>query len=296
MTHGFGRISEGSVICPYKRQGKEKNMKTRIMTAAVMVPLLFVLLPAGAPWSAVLISAFISVAAAHELLVNSRLKNETRLRVFSYITAGLIPLWSLLDTSLTGLQLLIFVLFILLFAEAMLSRGRISIANIGLCLIAGIMLPFIFSGLVRLGIGENGRMLVLVPFIICFMSDAGAYFTGLAIGKHHFAPYVSPNKTLEGVAGGVVWGIAAMLLYALVINSFTSINASYAAAALYGGLGSLAATFGDLCFSYIKREMGIKDFGKLIPGHGGVLDRFDSLTTVLLLTEILVTLLPVFIG
>ena len=134
--------------------------------------------------------------------------------------------------------------------------------------------------------------MILIPFIVAFMNDAGAYFVGLRFGKHKLAPVVSPNKTIEGVFGGLGGAMLGMLIYALILDFFLKFEVNYLIALLYGLLGSAVGTFGDLCFSIIKRQTGIKDYGNLIPGHGGVLDRFDSLSMVAPLMEALLLLLP----
>jgi len=103
---------------------------------------------------------------------------------------------------------------------------------------------------------------------------------------------ISPNKTVEGVAGGVIGAIVGMLIYCLVLDLFFRFRVNYLFALTYGILGSLSAVFGDLAFSAIKRQTGIKDYGNLLPGHGGVLDRFDSMVIVAPLTEALLILIP----
>jgi len=141
-----------------------------------------------------------------------------------------------------------------------------------------------------------GRYVVLIPFVVAFLSDAGAYFVGLKFGKHKLAPVVSPNKTIEGALGGIATAMLGMLVYALILDLIPGgFIVNYALAILYGLIGSLAGMFGDLCFSVIKRQTGIKDYGNLIPGHGGVLDRFDSLMTVAPLMEALLLLTPMVI-
>ena len=122
---------------------------------------------------------------------------------------------------------------------------------------------------------------------------AGAYFIGLKFGRHKLAPVVSPNKTIEGALGGIAFAVVSMLVYALIIDLLPgNLRVNYGLALLYGFAGSLLGIFGDLCFSIVKRQTGIKDYGNLIPGHGGVLDRFDSLTLVAPAMEVLLVLLP----
>lgn len=137
---------------------------------------------------------------------------------------------------------------------------------------------------------------MFIPFILAFLSDTGAYFAGRAFSKHKLAPVISPHKTVEGVVGGVLGAIFGMLIFCLVMQLGFKMQVNYLYAVLYGVVGSLGAVFGDLCFSVIKRQTGMKDYGNLIPGHGGVLDRFDSMMVVGPLSELLLLLLPVAVG
>jgi phosphatidate cytidylyltransferase len=139
-----------------------------------------------------------------------------------------------------------------------------------------------------------GRYFILIAFVLAFLSDTGAYFAGLYLGKHKLAPVISPKKTVEGMIGGVLAAIVGMLLYTLVLDlAFDFFQVNYLYAVLYGVVGSLASVFGDLSFSVIKRQCGIKDYGNLIPGHGGILDRFDSMMIVAPLVEAFLLLIPV---
>ena len=125
-----------------------------------------------------------------------------------------------------------------------------------------------------------------------FSSDSGAYFAGCYLGKHKLAPVISPKKTWEGVAGGAAAAILVMLLYALILDLAFGYEVSLGAAILYGLVGTAVDVLGDLTFSVIKRQTGIKDYGFLLPGHGGILDRFDSMMLVAPLMEILLRMLP----
>ena len=122
-----------------------------------------------------------------------------------------------------------------------------------------------------------------------------AYFVGVKFGKHKLAPVVSPNKTIEGALGGIASGVVAMLLYTFILDVPLKFDVNYGAAILYGILGCLVGEMGDLCFSVIKRQTGIKDYGNLIPGHGGVLDRFDSILAVAPLIEAMLLIMPVIV-
>jgi len=140
---------------------------------------------------------------------------------------------------------------------------------------------------------ENGFYLLVMTILIPVITDIGAYGFGRSLGRHKLAPIISPNKTVEGVIGGVLSAIIGMMIYCLVLQLAFDFQVNYLYGVIYGVLGALGAVFGDLGFSAVKRQVGIKDYGNLIPGHGGILDRFDSMTVVAPLTEVLMLLIPV---
>ncbi len=266
-------------------------MKTRILTAVVLVPiLLIVLLALDNIFSAVIFSLMMAVAA-YELLFRTGMVRHSRLVVWSALSAVGITLLSYFDAASEYAIIVILLFLIALFSEMMHDHVKVRIDMLALCMVAGIIVPYLMSALIRILILKEGKYLILVPFAIAFLSDAGAYFVGIRFGKHKLAPVVSPNKTIEGVLGGLGTAVVGMLLYGVVLQ-LLGFQVNYGIAILYGLLGSAAATFGDLCFSIIKRQTGIKDYGHLIPGHGGVLDRFDSMLTVAPLVEAMLALLP----
>ncbi len=121
--------------------------------------------------------------------------------------------------------------------------------------------------------GENGFLTMLYVGLACFLCDTGAYFFGVFMGKHKLIPRVSPNKTWEGAIGGFATGCVCSMAYAFAFLKYMPREFIVIASILL----PIAAQVGDLGFSSIKRHFGIKDFGNLIPGHGGVLDRVDSI-------------------
>lgn len=139
---------------------------------------------------------------------------------------------------------------------------------------------------------ENGKFLVWLIFICAFCSDTGAYFTGSAIGKHKLTPVLSPKKTYEGAIGGILFtavvsGVYGYYMYEVWEVGEKNMFLFYAAV---GAAGSVFAQIGDLAASSIKRFTGIKDYGKIMPGHGGVLDRFDSVLFTAPFIYIIITL------
>ncbi len=118
----------------------------------------------------------------------------------------------------------------------------------------------------------DGGIIIWYPFILAFVTDTFAYFSGRFFGKHKLIPDVSPNKTKEGSVGGIIGTTIVSIVFALIFDSSLAIFAG-----VIGFFGSMFSQYGDLLASKIKRTVGIKDFGNIMPGHGGVLDRFDSI-------------------
>ncbi|MCX7715665.1 MAG: phosphatidate cytidylyltransferase [Clostridia bacterium] len=120
----------------------------------------------------------------------------------------------------------------------------------------------------------------LLIFICAWITDTSAYFTGVFLGKNKLAPAISPKKTIEGSIGGVVGTMFFCGLYMLILNSFFHYGGDYFKIVVLGFIASILSQVGDLVASAIKRECGVKDFGTIFPGHGGILDRFDSVIFV----------------
>ena len=269
-------------------------MKTRLVAAAVLVPMLILVVLVAPKWVAAILLGIMMAIAAYELLYRTRLIRHPRLVIYSALMAFAVVLWSFFDAVHAYLLLGMLVFCLLLFMEMMMDHVKVRFEMLGMCFVGGFVVPFLLSALIRILAMNIGRFVIMIPFVVAFMSDSGANFVGLKFGKHKLAPVVSPNKTIEGALGGIVTAMASMVIYALILDLLPAgIQVNYALALLYGLGGSLAGIFGDLCFSVIKRQTGIKDYGDLIPGHGGILDRFDSMMMVAPLMEALLLLAPV---
>ena len=268
-------------------------MKVRIIAAAALLPLLLVVLIVLPSFFTAVLVGLLCALAAYELLWTTGMVKEIRLVVYTAVMAFLVSIWSYFGNIYAAALLGVIVFTIALFAELMFSHEKPSFEKIAVCLAGGLLIPFLLSSLVRLRSGYNGSFYVLIPFLIAFVSDSGAYFVGSFLGKHKLAPQISPKKTIEGVVGGVIAAVVGMLVFCLILQLGFGFSVSYLNSLAYGVIGSLVGVFGDLCFSAIKRQVGIKDYGNLIPGHGGILDRFDSMTMVAPITEALLILLPV---
>ena len=270
-------------------------MIKRIVTAVVLLPLLLVVVLVLPKVCTGILFGLMAAIAAYELLRCAGFAKYTRLVSYGMLMAFLTGLFSSLHVNPGWMLLFVLVFFCLLAGELLLSHAKLPFSVVAVTFVAGLLIPYLLCGVVRLHSWGNGRHLILLPFVIAFLSDTGAYFAGMAFGSHKLAPIISPKKTVEGLVGGLLGAIIGVFVYALILQLGFGFHAYYWYSLIYGVLGSFGAVLGDLCFSAIKRQTGIKDYGKLLPGHGGILDRFDSVIVVAPLTEALMMLIPLVV-
>lgn len=243
-------------------------MKTRIIAGICMLPFLVILYFGG---KALIVAAFaVSVIGVTEFFRGFEAMNVHPSKEIAYAMSFLLYGGYLIfswNNTMLMLWVILSVSISLLFGLNITKRGSFdSIATL-----AGIMYVVFFPFHIVLLDNTPYRILVWMIFIAAFGSDIFAYFTGFVIGKHKMAPHLSPKKTIEGAIGGVIG--------AGIIGAFFGIFVAKSLMAdciIIGVLGACISECGDLVASSFKRMMGIKDYGHLIPGHGGVLDRFDS--------------------
>lgn len=168
---------------------------------------------------------------------------------------------------------------LIVFAIAVFSKGALDFPNASASFMSTFYISIAFSAIVLLR--EESSYLYLLVFICPWISDMFAYLVGRFFGRHKLIPEVSPNKTVEGSIGGVVSSAIIFVVYGFIIKTWfaTSLNPSIYAMAISGAVISIISQVGDLIASMVKRQYGIKDYGRIFPGHGGVMDRFDSVLT-----------------
>lgn len=257
-------------------------MKTRVFSSLVLVPVLLVVFLILPIWAAAVVVGLMCAVASYELLHNTGMVTNIRLTIYSAVMAFGVSIWSYYGCPNMYLGIGILCFYVLIFAEMMRSGSDLQVKDALMCMFGAFLVPYMLSALVRILQLEQGRIYIFVPFLLAFLSDTGAYFVGLSIGKHKLCPTISPKKTVEGFVGGIVMAIAGMITFSVLVT--TAISPMIAI--ILGLLGSIGGVFGDLSMSVIKRQCGIKDYGKLIPGHGGILDRFDSVLITAPLTEL----------
>lgn len=267
-------------------------MKKRVITSLVALPLLFIALFLYHTFCFNLIVAAICIIAFYEIISAFHLSKP----VFIYsavVPMALIVLLSDYSLARHMMPYLVF-LFILYIACCTIFEFKdITFEQIsGVVLFCGVVL-FGFYSIIEFKVlfpaakaGYDAIYLLLLGFGIAWGGDSAAYFTGCAFGKHKLAPDVSPHKTIEGAVGAVFGSIALAeiftFLYSFMLGAGASIPAkSYLFIIPIAAVGSVMGMLGDLFTSAVKRQRGIKDYGTIFPGHGGILDRFDSVLFVM---------------
>lgn len=262
-------------------------MKQRILVAVVGIPLLLAVLCWAPDWATALLLAALSVIAAHELLTAvcgaEKAKRWTALPAVTgalVIAAVYFSGEHYADSPAgTVLRWLIAAAVLALLLASVLTYGRpgaLVLQDVCVMAVAGLVIPWAFSCMLQLRMLPHGAGMVLMPLVAAFCSDSAALFTGMACGRHKMAPLVSPHKTVEGALGGIAGGVVGMGIFRIVFYFCTLVPLHIGWCVVIGLAGALMGELGDLSFSVIKRQVGIKDYGRLLPGRGSVLDRFDS--------------------
>lgn len=271
-------------------------MKQRLITAVVLLALLAVVVWQINTPVLVLVIAFLAAVAANEIMRCAKVEN-TFIRVVATGYAACVPffasakaltpwvsqaVWGKVIGAVPGVVYLIALVVVLLLAM-LKGYAYTTFEDVAVSVFAGALVPFGFSVFIRLRdmfqIEQFGIYLIFYGLICALATDSGAQLAGMAFGKHKMSPNISPKKTVEGAIGGLIFSLilnaVAMVLYNRLadfkMDEF-AVTVLLAACLPVSFLGMM----GDLSASVLKRNFGVKDFGKIFPGHGGVMDRFDS--------------------
>lgn len=175
------------------------------------------------------------------------------------------------------------------------TRGKYKFDEIAKYIAVSVIITLSFIHISFVRWFENGIICVFIIFIGSWITDTCAYFTGMAIGKHKLAPKISPKKTIEGSIGGIVGVTVIIIAYTFICANIINMSVNIFSLIAIGLLSGVLSQFGDLCASIIKREHNVKDFGNIMPGHGGVMDRFDSFLFVAPAVYYVLEFFPVFV-
>lgn len=268
----------------------KKRILTSIVAVIVFIPFLIfadtLALPIGMS-----IAAFIAV---WEVLHCVGLHKNVLLSIVLYPWAAAMPiLMRVLGADITIRVGFVSFLLVVLYAYAVsvFSKGKVKVNDMSTAVLTVMYSAAGLTGIIYLhDFHEGGSAIYFLVFIGAWITDIFAYFTGFLLGKHKLIPDVSPKKTVEGSIGGIAFCTLAFLGFTLLYNQVFLPDGGRAIPYLVmipvGIVTSVVSQVGDLAMSVLKRHYGIKDFGKLFPGHGGILDRFDSVVAVSVLLSV----------
>ncbi len=283
---------------------EEKFMKKRIITAVVLLCILaLVVWQINTPLFVAVI-AFLSAVASNEIMKCANVKNKF-IVVLGTVFSACVPFFAsakvllpFVDSQYWGNvvnavpQVVYIIALVLIFLLAMLKGyAHTKFEDVAISVFASVFVPYGFSVFVRLrDMFENeqfGIYLIFFGLICALGTDSGAQLGGMAFGKHKMSPNISPKKTVEGAVCGVIFALILNVVAVVLYNQFADVKIE-AAGIITLLICSLPISFmgmmGDLSASVLKRNFQVKDFGKIFPGHGGVMDRFDSSLFTLPLT------------
>ena len=256
-------------------------MAKRIASAAVGLVLLAVIL---AFYETVLLNiaiSVISVLAVYELFTATGYIKQKLLSVVCLAYAGLFPFLNYFGINLYKPVLFLFLLMLFLLMLRYYERSNIQ--QLAVAFMVSTLIPYAFTTIIftRDLTQAHGRLMILLALGGAWIGDTGAYFVGTFFGKHKLCPKISPKKTVEGLVGGMVTTALCFVIIGYVYYCYKSTEANpveinYLGFLVVGLVCDVLGVIGDLSASMIKRQCKIKDFGNIMPGHGGVLDRFDS--------------------
>lgn len=271
-------------------------MKQRVITAVVLLALLAVVVWQINTPVLVLVIAFLAAVAANEIMRCAKVEN-TFIRVVATGYAACVPffasakalnpwvsqaVWGKVIGAVPGVVYLIALVLVLLLAM-LKGYAYTTFEDVAVSVFAGALVPFGFSVFIRLRdmfqIEQFGIYLIFYGLICALATDSGAQLAGMAFGKHKMSPNISPKKTVEGAIGGLIFSLILNAVAIILYNRLADFKMDeFAVTVLLAAClpVSFLGMMGDLSASVLKRNFGVKDFGKIFPGHGGVMDRFDS--------------------
>jgi len=260
-------------------------MRNRIITAVVAILVLIPFLIFSDTFMLVLLGCIVSCGCLFEILKCTDTLSKLYCSIPTFLVAIALPcLARATEETHNFFKYVFIIVFSYIFYLCSVSVFMSEKFKIDKACVVAVMTTYISFGatsIILLRDLEYGKYIYLLAFLIPWMSDTFAYFVGVNFGKHKLIPEVSPAKTLEGAIGGIVFASLSVALYGFVIGKiFDGVTPRYLALIIAGVIVSVISQCGDLIASLLKRRFNIKDYGKIFPGHGGMMDRFDSIIAV----------------
>ena len=270
-------------------------LKSRVVSASILILFMAAIVVFNDifPLALNIAVAVVSVFAVVEIVKALGLAGKVVLFMPSLVFAAVTPF-------LPGTywhEVAYYVYTVVIFSSLIFYHDTVTFREAAVIYSMTILIPTALETLIaiRTSGGNHGMFHVIIAVFAAWTADAGAFAAGSLWGKHKLCPSISPKKTVEGLIGGIVLNVAAMLVFGFIFEQFYggTVAVNYLTLALIGLIGSGVSVVGDLSFSLIKRSCHIKDFSNILPGHGGILDRFDSVIFVAPFVLLLIQLLPI---
>ena len=277
-------------------------MKTRIITgiiaALIFFPILFVSGTEIGKYVFIGVMGLLTLISTDELCGCFGVRKVWFISVPTYLFAVATTLitvfFSGTDKYLQYLVCAGFAFAFIVFVASMFNTGTVTYASAASHVATVLYVVCGFLAIIGLRYVEMGQYLFYLLFIGAWCAESFAYFVGVAIGKHKLIPKVSPKKTVEGAIGGILGAVIGFVVYGACLSYFVEgLQVNYVGMAVSAVGIAIVSQLGDLVTSFIKREQGIKDYGKVLPGHGGIMDRFDSIIAVAPILMAIITVLGV---
>ena len=245
--------------------------------------------------------SIVSLIGAFEILRVIGMHKNFFISIPSYLLSAGLPIGAFFATGdklmmyINAMAILLFVFLIYLFFLSVFMHGRIKYSQVSEVYSSVTYIATSLTAMCILRYLSGGLWNLILVFIGAWVCDMSAYIVGSLIGKHKLIPAVSPKKTVEGAVGGILFVILGYLLYGFIISKATDFTPNYWVLLVAGIIVPIVSQLGDLIASLIKREHGVKDYGNILPGHGGILDRFDSVIPVSMVLMIICAIFPPFV-
>ena len=263
-------------------------MIKRILTAAVAIPVVVLMLWLHNTIVTLAAMTLVCVLAVGEVLLATKYFSNKGIAAVCMIFVAIAPSFLCFDVLYPYVPILAFIFLLVMFSIMLSDHETVKFQEVSLISFVSFLVPLSISTIVFLQEKfDFGVYYMVLVLLIAWISDAGAYFVGSAFGKHKMAPKISPKKSWEGFFGGLVTAIISVIVVGFgypwideLVNGTASFTVNVPFLILLAIIGTILGVIGDFSASLLKRQCMVKDFGSILPGHGGIMDRFDSVLFV----------------
>ncbi|NLZ45482.1 MAG: phosphatidate cytidylyltransferase [Clostridiales bacterium] len=268
-------------------------MKTRIISAAVAVVLAVVVFILHKTIVLEIVVALLTAGLLFEIFKATQCNKHWITMSLCCLYGMVVPFSRFIGAKFSVITL---VFWLLVFASFLKEHKNMKIDKLGIMIASTTLITFSMNSLLTLHkfTATHGLFLLILTLCGAWLADSGAYFAGTFFGKTKLCPTISPKKTVEGLVGGTITNGLIFLILALVYNKIDGVEFNYIYLFILGMACSIIGLLGDLTASLIKRQYNIKDYGNIMPGHGGIMDRFDSVLFVAPFMAIMITNFSIF--